>query len=203
MSRRPLLIVFLKAPRPGAVKTRLARGIGAVAAWRFYRGTVLALLRRTARQPGWDTVIAVTPDIDARGGVPMFRGFDRVPQGRGDLGQRMARAMLGAGARPVVLVGGDIPDLRRHHITEAFQALGRADAVFGPATDGGFWLVGLRHPKRDACSLFRGVRWSGPHALADTLGNLRPPLRAELVETLSDVDTPEDYLAHLKRNKTG
>jgi hypothetical protein len=197
------LIVFAKAPLPGAVKTRLARGIGTVAAWRFYRRTLAQLLQRVARDPRWDTVVALTPDRYAQKNLRIFKGLPHTPQGFGDLGRRMAEAFLRAGTRPAVLVGGDIPDLTRRHITEAFQALGRADAVFGPAEDGGFWLVGLRCPGRDARRLFRRVRWSGPYALADTLGNLGPPRRAELIETLRDVDTEDDYKATRARADCG
>ena len=204
MRRRPLLIVFAKAPLPGAVKTRLARGVGTVAAWRFYRRTVSALAAGAARDPRWDTVVAVTPDRYAHKKHYIFKGLSHMPQGRGDLGRRMTRALLRAGARPAVLVGGDIPDLTPTHIAQAFQALGRgADAVFGPAHDGGFWLVGVRRPARDARRLFRHVRWSGPYALADTLGNLGPFRRAELLEMLRDVDTEDDYVAVRARQTRG
>lgn len=199
--RRPLLILFLKAPLPGTVKTRLARHIGTVAAWRFYRGTVAGLMHKTARDRRWETVVAVTPDRYSHKNLHSFKGLSTWPQGQGDLGRRMERALLGAGTRPVVLVGGDIPDLTADHITQAFQVLGRADTVFGPAEDGGFWLVGLRHPGRDARRLFRGVRWSGPHALTDTLANLPPRRRGERIETLSDVDTINDYKAYKFRVK--
>jgi len=201
MRRRPVLILFLKAPLPGTVKTRLARHIGTVAAWRFYRGTVAGLMHKTARDRRWETVVAVTPDRYSRKNLQLFKELSHIPQGQGDLGRRMARALLRAGTRPAVLVGGDIPDLTADHITQSFQALGRADTVFGPAQDGGFWLVGLRYPGRDARRLFRGVRWSGPHALADTLANLPPRRRGERIETLSDVDTLDDYKNYQDRAK--
>jgi uncharacterized protein len=74
----------------------------------------------------------------------------------------------------------------------AFRALGRADAVFGPAADGGYWLVGLS-PRRPARP-FAGVRWSSEHALTDTLGNF-PGRRFARLRTLQDVDTAADYRA--------
>jgi uncharacterized protein len=199
---KPLVIVFLKAPRLGAVKTRLARGIGPLAAWRFYRKTVANLLRRVGGDPRWDTVIAVTPDRHASESTPLFQEFQCVAQGHGDLGRRMARALLTAGRRPVVLVGGDIPTLNAAHIARAIKALGRADLTFGPAADGGFWLVGARWPRRDARRLFDRVRWSGPFALKDTLANVGRGRRVEFVDTLNDVDTPEDYLALSGHHKT-
>jgi len=180
--RRPRLILFLKAPRFGAVKTRLARDVGALAAWRFYRATSRAAVRRLA-DPRWRIVLAVTPDGTRTRDWPV--GVVRVGQGRGDLGRRMFRA-LAAGA-PAVLVGGDIPGLRRRHVAAAFAALAAgADLVFGPADDGGFWLVGTR--RRPPRGLFAGARWSSPHALADVLANLGPTTKVRLVARLSDVD---------------
>jgi glycosyltransferase A (GT-A) superfamily protein (DUF2064 family) len=95
---------------------------------------------------------------------------------------------------PVVIVGTDVPGIRVDHIREAFRRLGRHDAVFGAATDGGYWLVGLRrrpHVPRP----FAAVRWSSPHALADTLANLRGHSVGR-VATLSDVDTAQDFARH-------
>lgn len=190
MRRRPTLIVFVKAPRLGAVKTRLARHIGLLAAWRFQRDTTVALLARLGR-PKWRIILSVAPDTFAARGRFWDERIARKPQGRGDIGRRMARAIAGESIGPVVLIGSDIPAVERRHIDDAFRALGTADAVFGPAQDGGFWLVGFRHPGR-ARQAFKSVRWSGPHALADTLAGL-PALRVARIATLSDVDEIEDY----------
>jgi glycosyltransferase A (GT-A) superfamily protein (DUF2064 family) len=97
--------------------------------------------------------------------------------------------------RRAVLVGSDIPGLGAEDIAAAFRALGRAEAVFGPAEDGGYWLVGLG-PRRPARP-FAGVRWSTEHALADTLANFRGR-RVVLLRRLRDVDTAAD-LAALRR----
>ncbi len=188
------LILFVKAPRLGAVKTRLGASIGALAAWRFYNAMLRRLWRQFTDDRRWHTVLAVSPDLGAARWPPALA---RRPQGRGDLGQRMARSMM-AGDGPVVLVGGDIPDLSARHIEQALQALKHADAVFGPADDGGFWLVGLRRGQW-AARLFRGVRWSSPQTLSDTLANLPASARVALLETLSDVDTEADYRAYLRR----
>jgi hypothetical protein len=188
---RPTVILFARAPRLGAVKTRLARGIGARAALRFYTGTLAATARPIARDRRWRTVLATTPRA-ARADWARFvpRATPRVAQPDGDLGQRMEGAMRRHAV--AVLAGSDIPDLRPADIAAAFRALGRADAVFGPASDGGYWLVGYgpRRPFRP----FAGVRWSGEHALADTLRNFRGR-RIALLRTLHDVDTAEDLAA--------
>ena len=185
--RRGLLIVFARAPRLGAVKRRLAREAGDLAALRFHRAMLRSLARRLGRDRRWRTVLAVTPDR-ARFPSPL----PRMPQGRGDLGERMTLA-LARDRRRAVLVGSDIPGIGADDIAAAFRALGgRADAVFGPAEDGGYWLVGLG-PRRPAAP-FRGVRWSGPHALADTLANCRGR-RVALLRRLRDVDGAADLAA--------
>jgi rSAM/selenodomain-associated transferase 1 len=184
--RGDTLIIFARAPRLGQVKRRLARGIGDLAALRFHRAQLAALLRRLGRSRRWRTELAVTPD---RATARWPRGIPVRPQGRGDLGQRMQRAL--GRHRRAVLVGCDIPGIRAADIAEAFRALGRVPAVFGPAEDGGYWLVGFG-PRRPALP-FAGVRWSSRHALADTLANCGQ--RAALLRRLRDIDTAEDYRA--------
>lgn len=190
------LVILLKAPEAGRVKTRLARDLGTVRALSIYRWMSARLMRRLSADPRWRTVLAIAPDRrvgDAgRGPVEWPCGLRRIAQGRGTLGDRMARVMRAQPPGPVVLIGSDSPDVSPAHIERAFRALGRSDAVFGPAPDGGFWLVGLRRrPFPDG--IFDQVRWSGPHALEDVLANLRPRLRVSLIDELPDIDTAEDW----------
>ncbi len=192
------LVVFARAPRLGAVKRRLAADIGDVAAWQFYRRTLARVLRRIAPDPRWRSWLSVTPDRFARAsGIWRFSGSRLprlIPQGAGDLGQRMARPLADLPPGPVVIVGCDIPDLDRTHIARAFAVLGRHDAVFGPAEDGGYWLVGARRRPR-VPDLFARVRWSSPHALADTRANLAPGQSAVLIDLLRDIDDGAAYEA--------
>ncbi len=191
MRRRGLarhVVIMARAPRLGAVKRRLARDVGALAAWRFYRHGLAALARRLAGNGRWRCWLAVTPDRAARN--PWPAAWRVIPQGPGDLGTRMGRVFQDLPPGPVVIVGSDIPDLGPRHVARAFALLGDHDWVFGPAGDGGYWLIGARRrPVRRAP--FAGVRWSGPHALADTLANL-PGARAAFLEELQDVDTGAD-----------
>ena len=181
------VIVFARAPRLGTVKRRLARELGNRAALRFYTGTMGRLLRALARDRRFRTVLAPTPDrAAARWPVPV----PHIKQGRGDLGQRMHRAC--ARHHRVAIVGTDVPELCANDVAAAFRALGRAHAAFGPAEDGGYWLVALS-PRRPARP-FAGVRWSTEHALADTLANFRRH-RVALLRTLRDVDTAADLTA--------
>jgi len=189
------LVVMVKAPRLGRVKTRLAADIGAVAALNFYRRTLARVLRPLARDARWTTWLAVTPDAAVRQDRLWPVRTPRLSQGPGNLGDRMGRVMAVMAPGPVVIIGADIPGIRPAHINQAFKALGRADAVFGPADDGGYWLVGLkRHPV--VHDIFRAVRWSSPDALADTMANLPASARIEHLEVLTDVDDGGTYAAH-------
>jgi len=185
--RGDVLIIFARAPRLGAVKRRLARGIGAMGALRFYRGQLRRLFQRVGRDRRWRTILAVTPD---GAGARWPRGLARQGQGTGDLGQRMHRALRPH--RRAVLIGTDVPELGAGDVAAAFRALGRADAVFGPAPDGGYWLVGLgpRRPQQP----FASVRWSSAQTLADTLANFTGR-RVALLRSLRDVDTVDDLRA--------
>lgn len=179
-----------KVPVAGRVKTRLAAGLGVATALRFARACTAALLRRVARDARWHTTLAVAPDGGCRSRI-WPRGLALKPQGGGDLGRRMQRLFEGAGPGPVVIVGTDVPRVDRAHVEAAFRLLGSNDAVLGPADDGGYWLIGLRRRPR-GLRPFAGVRWSTPHALADTLANLHGRTVA-LLPALSDVDTPADF----------
>jgi rSAM/selenodomain-associated transferase 1 len=184
------LVVMLKEPRAGRVKTRLGRDIGMVPAAWWFRHQVRRLLRRID-DPRWTVVLAVAPDRAGLLSRVWPQHFPRIPQGRGDLGARMGHALRGARAGPVCVIGGDIPDITAPRIAEAFRTLSHHDAVFGPAPDGGYWLIGLRRVRAVPPLLFAGVRWSTLHALSDTKTTL-PDHRIAHVATLRDVDTAAD-----------
>jgi hypothetical protein len=182
---RDTAIVFARAPRLGTVKRRLAREIGDRAALHFHASTLMALLRDLKADGRFDVVLAITP-CRARLRVP--HGIRTIPQGHGDLGERMSRA-LGRFKR-VALLGCDIPKANAADVHDSFRMLGVADAVFGPTPDGGYWLIALG-PRRPA-DLFGLARWSTEHALADTLRQFRRH-RVGFIRLLHDVDTAPDY----------
>jgi len=188
------LVIMAKAPRMGRVKTRLARDIGTVGAWSFYRHTLAAVARPLIADRRWQTWLCVSPDrsIGAANQWPL--GGKRIAQGQGDLGERMARVMRALPPGPVVLIGADIPDICTADIAAAFRTLGSHAAVFGPADDGGYWLVGQRRRPR-LLQLFSEVRWSSSHALADTLKNIPATARCGFLRELSDVDDGPDFHA--------
>jgi rSAM/selenodomain-associated transferase 1 len=184
---RDTVIVFARVPRLGTVKRRLARDIGDRAALRFHLATLTALLRDLTRRRGFQVILAQTPDRAAfRLPVPVRR----IPQGRGDLGARMTRALRRYRRGRVALMGCDIPQAGAADLRDVFRRLGSADAVFGPAADGGYWVIALG-PRRPA-DLFGKARWSTKHAMKDTLKQFRR-YRVGLVRKLHDVDTKADW----------
>jgi glycosyltransferase A (GT-A) superfamily protein (DUF2064 family) len=252
MHEPPILIVMAKAPVCGAVKSRLAREIGAAAAAALHRTLCAAMLREAARDARFRVALAVSPqaalhepylcwrirgpgtaittphprgkglppqplrrrplsrpdpladadipkrtprqDEPARGRNKARSGradIVRVAQRRGGLGQRMQGVFDTVGRGPLIIVGTDIPFVKRDGLARAFQQLRGADAVFGPAEDGGYWLVGLRRRPKTLAP-FGAVRWSSPHALADTLANLGGR-RVAFAAILFDIDTGENY----------
>ena len=191
----PRLIIMCKAPVMGRVKTRLGRETGLPQATQIYRSTLSHVAARLSHSGRWQTILAVAPDVAVTS--PMLaQHLARVPQGAGDLGQKLQNVVDSLPPGPVVIIGTDIPGIRACDIAAAFDKLGSYDAVFGPASDGGYWLVGLR--RRPATPrAFGGVRWSGPHALSDTKKNLAGLSVAEIA-THDDTDTAAD-LARLSR----
>lgn len=187
---KPLVVIFARAPLYGAVKTRLARDIGAAEAIRFYRRTLFGLVLRLARDPRFETVIAATPDGAVTAGI--WPKQARVTgQGDGDLGRRMMRVLKSAGARPAVVIGSDIPGITASQMNSAFRALGREPFVLGPARDGGYWLIGARHPSRLRLETLDCVRWSSATTMRETIDRLGSV--EVLPQVLDDVDDGEAF----------
>lgn len=186
----PTLVIMVKEPRPGRVKTRLGKDLGMVGAAWWFRHQTRRLIRRLM-DPRWQTVLAVSPDVEGLNSRVWPSRVPRVPQGAGDLGDRMGRLFRSLPPGPAVIIGADIPGVTSDHIARAFTALGSADAVLGPAPDGGYWLIGLARRQAVPSRLFEGVRWSTEHARADTEGSMSG-LRVSHIDTLRDVDTIDD-----------
>jgi hypothetical protein len=197
------LIVFAKAPQPGRAKTRLIPALGvegaAALAERLLMHTLAQASAAVQAWPG-SLELCVSPDTGHR----LFRqlavkhALTLTAQGDGDLGQRMERALTRAlgeqGSEGALLIGSDIPALTTDRLMAAAEALLAHDAVFVPALDGGYALVGLRRP---APTLFDGIAWSTPSVMAQTRARARRAgLRIAELEPVADIDEPQD-LQHL------
>ncbi len=187
---RPTLIIMVKEPRPGRVKTRLGRDIGMVRAAWWFRHQTCSLIRRL-RDPRWDIILAVSPDAEGLTSRVWPAELPRVAQGTGNLGDRMARLFRRFAPSPTCIIGADIPGIQRAHIAEAFRALGSREAVLGPAPDGGYWLVGFKPMAAVPSGLFQNVRWSSKHALSDTVTSMSD-MRISYVSEQRDVDQLAD-----------
>lgn len=191
------LIVFLKWPEKGKVKTRLAAALGDEEAACVYKklaeDTVSAV--RSLAGKSTDVVIAFDPPERETEIRQWIRGpFKFLSQGDGDLGSRLSRAACAAfeeGAEKVVLVGSDCSELDAFTVNRAFWALSRKDVVIGPTADGGYYLIGLKRA-RDAF-LFDQIPWSTPEVLKNTLKKAEDAgLSYELLSEKFDVDTVDD-----------
>lgn len=192
MSSRSL-IVFLKAPRSGFVKTRLAKAMGAERACEIYCELTETVLKQLC--PPLRVELRYTPD-DAADEISKWcrEGWSMRAQGNGDLGERLHRAFteaFAAGADSVAIIGSDCPDISGNDIKEAWKSLGAHDVVLGPATDGGYWLIALSRPQPE---LFANVPWGSDRVLQETTERARRAgLRVHLLRILSDIDTVEDW----------
>jgi len=187
---REVVLVFQKNAVLGKVKTRLASGIGELRALEIYRHLI-------------QLTYSVLEDVP----VPVWTYFsDYIPESTHssvekslaqegqDLGERMANAFarsFESGMEKVVLIGTDCPTLQSNHLNEAFEALNHSDLVVGPATDGGYYLIGMN---RRADYLFEGITWSTSQVLSQTLNVAsQHGLTTTLLHEQDDIDTQEDW----------
>jgi len=184
---------MVKEPRPGKVKTRLGNDIGMIEAAWWYRHQSLSLIRNVAH-PKWETVIAVTPDIEGQKSRVWPPELKRISQGMSDLGERMLKIIESFRVGPICIIGSDIPDVSIEKIDRAFKVLMRNEFVIGPTFDGGFWLFGTRKIRKISKKTFKNVRWSSIYAYEDTIKTLETERWARC-DILRDVDDSTDYIA--------
>lgn len=191
-----MLIVFVKYPEPGKSKTRLIPAIGATRAAEIQHRMsleTLATAREFGRSGRHEVEIRFT-GAKAEAMATLYGADLRYcDQGDGDLGQRLTAAIadaFSAGARTVMIIGTDCPALTVTCLVAAQNALAETDVVLGPALDGGYYLIGLRFPH---CELFQGIAWSTGQVFEQTLDVAqRAGLSVHVLETLADIDRPED-----------
>jgi rSAM/selenodomain-associated transferase 1 len=188
--KKEVVLVFQKNEVLGKVKTRLALGMGDLRALEIYKHLMQSTysVLEDVSAPVWAYYSDFIPETV---NPPIAKSF--VQEGQ-DLGERMANAFVRSfesGMEKVVLIGTDCPTLQSQHLNEAFEALTDSDLVLGPATDGGYYLIGM---KRRADYLFEGISWSTSQVLSETLNVAsQHGLTTTLLQELNDIDTPEDW----------
>jgi hypothetical protein len=189
------VVVFAKYPRPGRVKTRLIGPLTAEQAAEVHRRCFDLTMKCVAKVPGVRCVLAATPDnADFSGMVGGEVAI--VPQGPGDLGERLGRVIagrFGGGCDRLVAVGCDCPLMGPGDLIQALGLLARHDVVIGPATDGGYYLLGMSGP---SAVLFTSIDWGSSRVADQTRDRAREAgLTVALLSVRRDVDEYDDLLA--------
>ncbi len=200
-----IVLLFIKAPQKGLVKSRLAAAIGPDAALELYKSFVLDVVEML-QDAGYPFRICFYP-VAAQGAVSDWLGprHQYAPQEGDDLGERMKNAfqrIFSEGYRRAVLIGSDIPDLAKAVLQESFASLEKNDLVLGPAADGGYYLMGFN---KDSFlpELFHGIEWSSPTVFRDTVDIARAAKRSlHLAPEWNDVDSVQDLRKLFKRNES-
>ena len=188
---KDLLIVFVKNIILGKVKTRLAKTIGDVGAFNIY-SELVAITENASQDIDVDRHIYFSDVI-----IPSkWENDQKLVQEGEDLGIRMCNAFqhgFDKGYENIILVGSDLPNISKEIIDAGFDALTNNDVVFGPAEDGGYYLIGM---SKMIPSVFENKPWSQSELLAVTLGQLNEQQqKVGQIETLNDIDTFEDLIA--------
>ncbi|MGD8211371.1 MAG: TIGR04283 family arsenosugar biosynthesis glycosyltransferase [Desulfobacterales bacterium] len=205
------LIIFTRYPQPGTTKTRMIPKLGDEGAAELQRQMTEHIVSRVT---GNTALRSTSVEVRFEGGNKhlmaawLGTGFDYSPQGNGDIGIRMSRAFedgFGNGYASVVIIGSDIPDITGDIVNKAFDELRRHDLVLGPAADGGYYLIAMGKTVfiQAAARLFGGIRWGTEGVLSQTLAAAdRLSLSFFLLDTLADVDRPEDLTVWQQTSKT-
>ena len=192
---KELIIIFTRNPELGKVKTRLAKTIGNEAALIIYK-YLLDHTEKVISSIAYDKAIYYSEKVREHD-IWSNTNYSKHLQQGSDLGKRMHQAFqngFSSGYNKIIIVGSDLPDLKKHHVETAFKMLDEYDVVIGPAEDGGYYLLGM-------CILhsqvFESKQWGTSTVLADTLKNLQNE-NVFLLEELNDIDTFEDLKQYPK-----
>lgn len=190
------LIIFLKHPKNGQVKTRLAKTTMQDFATKFYTLCAEHIIQTTEEISGINRFAFYSNQSDKKE-VTSWLGkeFLFVPQKGDDLGSRMKNAfnnVFSLGSEKVIIIGTDIPELSKELLKDAFSALDKSDVALGPSKDGGYYLLGI---KQMYSELFDGIEYSTSSVFSDTIKRIKElGLSYHLLPVLSDVDTEEDLI---------
>ncbi len=191
MKNRNALIIIAKIPRGDSVKTRLSGCMSEEKRLELYKYLLQTTIEKLRAVRGVNTFIAYPP-LNGDNYFSQFR-TSLLPLPEGDLGERMYQAfrmVFDKGYHKASLVGVDIPELSESIILHAFELLSKSDTVFGPAKDGGYYLVGMNTLIKE---LFEQVQWSTAQTLRQSIERAQKfGHTVAFTETLSDIDTGED-----------
>ena len=201
-----ILIIFVKYPDPGKVKTRIARELGAEKAADIYSLIAGSVIENVSGSDKYRTVFFFDPP-EMENGIRQWLGRDDVtyePQSGNTIGERMSDAferVFSGGAEKAVLIGTDVPEITGETVNRAFRLLEFEDAVIGPAEDGGYYLLGLKKPEP---LLFDDIEWGSDSVYKRTVERIEKlDLSYKPLDTLRDVDTAEDVGTELLKWLTG
>jgi len=201
MNQERCLVIFVKYPEQGKVKSRIVFGGDAGHVEDLYRCFIEDLLERVSSR-NYRLFIAFDPPEKENNFIELFgSGFSYLPQTGADLGERMHNALatcFAEGFRSVVIIGSDSPDLPQRIIEEAFQSLQSHGAVIGPTYDGGYYLIGFSNGSF-AASFFENIAWSTDGVYAETVGRFdKEGVSFHVLPRWRDIDTVDDVRALLK-----
>jgi rSAM/selenodomain-associated transferase 1 len=189
------IIIFTKFPVPGKVKTRLVPTLTKLQACALYKKLVESTLK-TAQKTRHDTIVCYHP-AKAKAAFAKWLGktIKYFPQKGSGLGSKMKNAFtraFGLGYDKALLIGCDIPGLSAGLLNNAFRKLDRDDAILGPASDGGYYLIGFTK-ENFLPEVFKGIEWSAPSVFQKTIQVfMNDRYKVAFAPKLSDIDTPED-----------
>ncbi len=201
------VIIFARSPKLGQVKTRLAESLGNEFALKFYTLCAKHVFDECRKLSSYNTRLYIFFAGDNAGGIKKLTGnsFSYFLQSGNDLGQRMENAfnlVFKTGAKKVLIIGTDVPDIDSSLIENSFELLNINDLVIGPSLDGGYYLLGLKKPYND---LFYNISWSTKSVFEETLKKIKSKkIKFKVTARLYDIDTEDDlrkWLSALNTNK--
>lgn len=194
-----VLIIFVKYPEPGKVKTRIARELGDERAAKIYSHMAGTIIKEVSSSDCYRSVIFFDPPEREKEIKGWIGSGSFIPQRGNTLGERISNAfgaVFSRGADKAVIIGTDCPDVSQETVEDAFGSLAEKDAVLGPAEDGGYYLLGLRS---HAPEIFRDIDWSTDRVLDQSIKRINERrLSLKLLETLTDIDTVNDLSKYHK-----
>jgi len=181
------LIIFARRPEISIGKTRLKNKVGKILGANFYYNNLSQTIRRISSDRRINLTICVTPDSATKNWPKyIFPNIPRISQGSGNIGIKMWRILADNSSRKII-IGSDIPNISSKIIRTAWKKLYYSQIIFGPAKDGGFWLIGLSKNHKIK-NLFHNINWKEKNTLKQVKNNICSNIKVGYVDTLEDID---------------